>query len=123
MPDGEGEVLVDFGVTPVRVDPQGTAEVVWAERICPTRARVLNVPTPESGRRFGEIVVHDGAPNGEREVDGQSYPVFDELLLWRESPLPTCTVRITAPDPPTCTTWWRSSRIGGTASNRRAGCG
>ncbi|WDZ87467.1 hypothetical protein [Micromonospora cathayae] len=70
--------------------------MVWAQRLCPTRARVLNVPTPESGRRFGEIVVHDGAPNGEREVDGHAYPVFDELLLLRASPLPTTVVDVTA---------------------------
>ncbi|MGS2614689.1 tetratricopeptide repeat protein [Micromonospora sp. LZ34] len=96
VPDGEGEIVEDFGVTPVRLDPGGRAEVVWARRLCPTRARVLNVPTPGSGRRFGEIVVHDGAPNGERVVDGQTFSVFDELLLWRGSELPTTTVSITA---------------------------
>ncbi|MGN9776810.1 tetratricopeptide repeat protein [Micromonospora sp. H33] len=96
LPDGAGEIVEDFGVAPIRLDPAGRAEVVWTRRLCPTRAKVLNVPTPESGRRFGEIVVHDGAPNGERQVDGQTFPVFDELLLLRESPLPTSSVRIAA---------------------------
>ncbi|GAB3346765.1 hypothetical protein RMN56_04335 [Micromonospora halotolerans] len=96
VPDGEGEIEADFGVTPIRL---GGGEVVWARRLCPTRARVLSVPTPGSGRRFGEVVVHDGAPNGERTVDGRTYPVFDELLLFRASELPTTTVDVVAGTP------------------------
>ncbi|MEU8088074.1 hypothetical protein AB0B57_31245 [Micromonospora sp. NPDC049101] len=99
VPDGDGEIVADFGVTPIRLDPASNGEVVWAQRLCPARARVLNVPTPESGRRFGEVVVHDGAPNGEREVDGRTYSVFDELLLFRASELPTTTVHVTAETP------------------------
>lgn len=93
IPDGDGEIDADFGAAPIRL---ACGEVVWARRLCPARARVLNVPTPESGRRFGEVVVHDGAPNGERMVNGQSFPVFDELLLFRASELPTSTVEVTA---------------------------
>lgn len=96
VPDGDGEIMADFGATPVRLEG---GEVVWARRLCPARARVLNVPTPESGRRFGEIVVHDGAPNGERTVDGQVFSVFDELLLFRASELPTTIVQVTAATP------------------------
>ncbi|RZU73992.1 hypothetical protein EV384_2428 [Micromonospora kangleipakensis] len=99
VPDGDGEIMADFGVTPIRLNPDGGGEVVWARRLCPARAQVLNVPTPESGRRFGEIVVHDGAPNGERTVDGRTYSVFDELLLFRASGLPTTTVEVTAATP------------------------
>jgi hypothetical protein len=97
VPDGDGEIMADFGVTPVRLNAdRGGGEVVWARRLCPTRAQVLNVPTPESGRRFGEVVVHDGAPNGHREVGGRTYSVFDELLLFRTSELPTSSVTVTA---------------------------
>ncbi|MFU8871203.1 hypothetical protein [Micromonospora sp. SL4-19] len=96
VPDGDGEIVTDFGATPVRLEG---GEVVWARRLCPARAQVLNVPTPHSGRRFGEVVVHDGAPNGEREVDGQIFPVFDELLLFRASELPTTAVEVVAGTP------------------------
>ncbi|MFC0006117.1 tetratricopeptide repeat protein [Micromonospora siamensis] len=96
LPDGEGEILADFGPTPIRLS---NGEVVWARRLCPTRARVLNVPTVESGRRFGEVVVHDGAPNGERVVAGRTFPVFDELVLFRASDLPTTTVQVVAGTP------------------------
>ncbi|WP_319458875.1 tetratricopeptide repeat protein [Micromonospora sp. RTP1Z1] len=97
VPDGDGEIMADFGVTPIRLNADRSGgEVVWARRLCPTRAQVLNVPTPESGRRYGEVVVHDGAPNGEREVDGRTYSVFDELLLFRASELPTSSVTVAA---------------------------
>lgn len=98
LPEGEGEIIGSFGMGCVRLDTAGEHEVVWAQRLCPTRARVVSVPvTP--GRRFGEIVLHDGAPTGERIVDGQRYAVFDEILLFEPSDLPTHTVTLTAPAP------------------------
>jgi hypothetical protein len=39
-------------------------EVVWGQRIDPARIVVKNVPLPQSGHRWGDIVLHDGAPNG-----------------------------------------------------------
>lgn len=71
--------------------------MVWIERLCPTRGRVVNVPVT-GGRRYGEIVVHDGEPNGERVVDGSTYPVFDELLLFEPSDLPALQVTVAAGD-------------------------
>lgn len=94
---GEGEIEDGFGSALVRLDPDGDAEVVWVRRICPTRARVLSVPY--GMRRFGEIVVHDGAATGERRVDDQTFPVFDELALWQASATPTWRARVSAPGP------------------------
>jgi hypothetical protein len=95
LPDGEGEIVGRFGNACVRLDTGGRREVVWIERLCPTRGRVVNVPvTP--GRRYGEIVVHDGEPKGERIVDDVTYPVFDELLLFESSDLPTLEVTVAA---------------------------
>ncbi|MBS2539675.1 tetratricopeptide repeat protein [Catenulispora sp. NF23] len=94
---GEGEIEDGFGSALVRLDPDGAAEVVWVRRICPTRARVLSVPYGE--RRFGEIVVHDGAATGERRVGDHTFPVFDELALWLPSPTPTWRAQVTAPAP------------------------
>lgn len=87
LPAGDGEIQGDFGTACVRLAIGGSPEVVWVRRICPTRASVTSIPFGD--RRFGEIVVHDGAPNGERIVDGRRYPVFDELLLWKASATPT----------------------------------
>jgi hypothetical protein len=95
LPDGEGEIMGRFGNACVRLDTGGEREVVWIERLCPARGRVVNVPV-SGGRRYGEIVVHDGEPKGERTVDGTTYPVFDELLLFEASELPTLEVTVAA---------------------------
>ncbi|CAO0835634.1 Tetratricopeptide repeat-containing protein OS=Streptomyces microflavus OX=1919 GN=G3I39_07635 PE=4 SV=1 [Streptomyces microflavus] len=58
---------------------------------------VLSIPLPSSGRRWGEVVLHDGVPNGERvTAAGPSYPVFDEIELWAPSPVPTWVVLLEA---------------------------
>ncbi|MFJ9818149.1 tetratricopeptide repeat protein [Streptomyces sp. NPDC101151] len=95
LPAGEGEIDGRFGPACVRLDTGGDREVVWIDRLCPTRGRVMNVPVT-AGRRFGEIVVHDGEPKGRRVVDGREYPVFDELLLFEASELPTLSVTVDA---------------------------
>ncbi|WP_329116621.1 tetratricopeptide repeat protein [Streptomyces sp. NBC_01465] len=95
LPAGEGQIDGRFGMGLIRLDTDGEREVVWAERLCPTRARVVNVPVT-SGRRWGEIVLHDGEPTGERIVDGNAYSVFDELLLFEPSELPTLAVTVNA---------------------------
>ncbi|WP_225821038.1 tetratricopeptide repeat protein [Streptomyces naphthomycinicus] len=95
LPEGEGPVEGRFGAACVRLDTGGEREVVWIDRLCPARGRVMNVPG-SAGRRFGEVVVHDGEPRGRRIVDGREYPVFDELLLFESSDLPTLTVTVHA---------------------------
>ena len=97
IPEGSGPVEADFGYCPVRVSPEGEAEVVWCRRIDPARAVIDSVPFPESGRRYGDIVLHDGAPNGERTAYGRVYPVFDELELWESSEVPTTVAELTCP--------------------------
>ncbi|MFI7338723.1 tetratricopeptide repeat protein [Streptomyces sp. NPDC050085] len=97
LPGGEGEINGAFGTACVRLHTDGEREVVWIERLCPTRGRVMNVPATK-GRRFGEIVVHDGEPTGERTFNGQTFAVFDELLLFEASPLPTLHVTVNAPE-------------------------
>lgn len=93
MPDGEGPIEVDWGASPVRiVGPQGDVEVVWGTRLCPARIAIDSVPYPRSGHRWGDIVLHDGAPNGERVVDGRTFSVFDALARWSPSEIPTLEV-------------------------------
>ncbi|MEU8469192.1 tetratricopeptide repeat protein [Streptomyces sp. NPDC029006] len=95
LPAGEGAIEARLGPACVRLDTGGEQEVVWIDRLCPTRGRVMNVPVT-AGRRYGEVVVHDGEPTGRRVVDGREYPVFDELLLFEPSGLPTLTVTVHA---------------------------
>ncbi|NED86264.1 hypothetical protein G3I76_40025, partial [Streptomyces sp. SID11233] len=86
-----------LGSAAVRLSPEGEAEVVWGRRVDPARVEVLSVPLPSSGRRWGEVVLHDGVPHGERITpEGQSFPVFDEIELWAPSPVPTWVVLLDA---------------------------
>ena len=98
VPPGEGPIDGDFGRACVRLHTAGGAEVVWVRRLCPTRGRVVNVPF-DTSRRFGEVVVHDGEPKGRRTAGEASYPVFDELVPFEPSPLPTLSVTVTAAEP------------------------
>ncbi len=92
---GEGEPTgLDFGPTPVRLNPDERGEVVWARRIDPVRARIVNIPYPESGFHFGDIVLHDGAAEGHRMNGDQEYPVFNVLELFERSPFETWTVTV-----------------------------
>jgi hypothetical protein len=94
--EGEsGPIECDYHVTPVRL-PRG--EIVWGPRIDPARAVVRNIPLAGSEYRWGDIVLLDGAPNGEREVNGIRHAVFDVLERWSSSEIPTltCTVRCRA---------------------------
>jgi hypothetical protein len=80
IPEGSGPIEGDFGVAVVRLHPWHGGETVFMRRIDPVRARLLNVPLPESGHRFGDIVLHDGASTGRRhDGGGHRVPVFNEL--------------------------------------------
>lgn len=93
-----GPIDMDFGVTPVRLNPDGEGEVVWARRIDPVRARILNIPYRKSGFRCGDIVLHDGAAVGYRMHGDQQCPVFNVLELFDQSGLETFEVEVDAAD-------------------------
>lgn len=75
----EGPIEMNLGSTPVRLNPEDQGEVVWAVRIDPVRARIENIPFPESGFQHGDIVLHDGAAVGYRQQGEYEYPVFNVL--------------------------------------------
>ncbi|MCQ4042867.1 tetratricopeptide repeat protein [Streptantibioticus rubrisoli] len=96
-PSSEAPVRMELGSAAVRLSPEGEAEVVWGRRLDPARLEVLSIPLPSSGRRWGEVVLHDGVPHGERvAADGGAFPVFDEIELWAPSPVPTWLVLLEA---------------------------
>jgi hypothetical protein len=92
---GDGPIEMILGLTPIRINPSGRSEMCWGRRIDPARAVLENVPLPGSGHRWGDVILHDGAPSGERTVGGHSYPVFDELERWEASPVPTWECLVT----------------------------
>jgi tetratricopeptide (TPR) repeat protein len=100
--EGVGPILGNRGQTPVRLNAEGfedrAIEVVWAERTCPVRARIVNIPTGTTGFRYGDIVLHDGAPVGYRlNSEGQERPVFNVLELFEPSRFGTYEATIESP--------------------------
>lgn len=75
----DGPIEMNLGLTPIRLDPEIRGEVVWCERIDPARAVIRNVPLPESGYFYDDVVLHDGAPRGSRMLNDREVPVFDAL--------------------------------------------
>ena len=98
IPDGEGPIVMNIGPTPIRIRPEEAAEVVWCERIDPARAIVRSVPLPDSERRYGDLVLHDGEPRGKRKLGDREVSVFDELALLQASRYATWRVVIHAAD-------------------------
>ncbi len=92
LPEGEGPIGGTFGVACVRLAPWSDAEVVYMSRIDPVRARIDNVPLPESGFRFGDIVLHDGASTGHRTYGERQVPVFNAMQRLQASDMATFTV-------------------------------
>lgn len=99
IPDDEGPVETDFGVVSVRLNPWAAGETLFARRIDVVRARLLNVPLPESGHRFGDIVLHDGASTGQREMEGRTVPVFNALERLTPSDFTTHTAFVRCETP------------------------
>lgn len=79
------ELRLNLSLTPIRVKPDSSGEVVWYARIDPARAVVKSVPLPESEHRFEDLLLHDGAPNGYRIFQGEQVPVFDEIQILKPS--------------------------------------
>ncbi|HFA51162.1 MAG TPA: tetratricopeptide repeat protein [Bacteroidetes bacterium] len=79
----DDEPKMEIGITPVRLIEN--REVVWTKRLDPARVMIENIPTPESKRRYLDIVLNDGAPNGMRFIDDRPFHVFDELQLLKPS--------------------------------------
>jgi hypothetical protein len=101
---GEGPIDEDLGSTPVRLNADTNearpTEVVWSERLCPVRSRIMNIPTGETGFRYGDVVLHDGAPVGYRlNSAGQERAVFNVLELFEASRFSTYEASVAAHSP------------------------
>jgi hypothetical protein len=93
---GDGPPSLELGPSPIRLTG---GEVVWGDRVDPCRARIANVPLPESGHRWGDVVLHDVAPRGERQGWGKTWGV-DEIERMEEGEFPTleCEVNVRSAD-------------------------
>lgn len=99
LEDGTGEISMAPVRACVRLNPSDKGEVVWGLRLDPARIVILSMPLPESGHRFHDIVLNDGAENGTRiDTHGNEVPVFDELAIWRVSKYSTFSVQLQMSD-------------------------
>ena len=92
VPAGDGPLAMKLGTAGVRVSPDDAPEVVLGTRLDPCRVRLVSVPLPESKRRFGDVVLHDGEARGRRHVGERTVTVFDELTLLEPSTYGTWVV-------------------------------
>lgn len=99
VPAGDGPPEFNWGLTPLRLDPDGDGEVVWARRLDPARARVVSVPLPTSRFHWGDVVLTDGAEEGQRIVEGRVYSVFNELQLLAPSGFRTFVIELATAHP------------------------
>lgn len=95
VPSTAGPWDFQMGLVPIRLNPQGEAEVVWCHRLDPVRARIANIPLPESGHCFGDIVLNDAEPKGYRSYRGREVPVFEQLELLEASDYATFEALVT----------------------------
>lgn len=97
LPPGDGAIEANFGVASVRLAPWGSGETVFARRIDPVRARIIDVPLPDSGYRYGDVVLHDGAPTGERRFHQSRVPVFNAMARLQASEFATFAAFVRCP--------------------------
>jgi tetratricopeptide (TPR) repeat protein len=97
VPDGDGPIDLPCGVGPIRLNPDGDGEVVWAQRLDPARAVLLSIPLPESGHCWSDVVLNDGQPVGYRHHQGREVPVFNALQVLTPSRFGTYVARVEMP--------------------------
>ncbi|MES2669792.1 MAG: hypothetical protein V4673_05140 [Pseudomonadota bacterium] len=97
IPGDDGPIDTNFGVASLRLEAWGQAETVFARRIDPVRAQIIDVPLPDSGYRYGDIVLHDGASTGQRRFHQSMVPVLNALQRMRTSEYPTFAVFVHCP--------------------------
>jgi hypothetical protein len=100
VPGDRGPIAGRFGVLALRLEPWGPhAETVFARRIDPVRAEIINIPLPDTGYRYGDLVLHDGAATGERFFHQSRVPVMNALQRLGASAYPTFAAIATCPAP------------------------
>jgi hypothetical protein len=92
IPDGDGAIDANFGVASMRLNAWDRGETLFGRRIDPVRARLINVPLPDSGYRYGDIVLHDGAATGQRRFHQSMVPVLNVLERLETSEFQTFAV-------------------------------
>lgn len=91
---GDAPMDENNGIVSVRLNAWSAGETLFARRVGYARARLLNIPLPDSGYRFGDLVLVDGAMTGERRYGDDTVPVLNALQRLVPSGFQTFEVRV-----------------------------
>ncbi|MFN8525625.1 MAG: tetratricopeptide repeat protein [Chloroflexota bacterium] len=99
LPEGEGVLEMELGPIGIRLGSEPGAEIVWCTSIDPCRAVIGNVPSPESGRSWGDVLLHDAELVEERVFGPHTLPVYTELAVLEPSGISTVRAWVIASSP------------------------
>jgi hypothetical protein len=64
-------------------------EILGARQMDPARAQILNIPHPDSGRRYRDVVLIDNTIIGYHSSGFQRLPIYNELGIYKASTFST----------------------------------
>ena len=73
----------------LRLSYEGAFEILWMKPLDPARGRILSIPNPVSGFRYGDVVLYHRQPIGHYVHEQQRIPVYDECGCLKKSPYQT----------------------------------
>lgn len=73
------------GPTCIRLRYQKQIEILWVRPIDPARGEIINIPHPNSDRRYRDLIIFDKEVIGHNVVGRRRVPIMDELSLYKRS--------------------------------------
>ena len=67
---------------------------MWADTLDPARASIQNIPHPDSGRRFRDIILFDRVVAGYNVIQKKRFPIYKELGIFKSSNYQTYSCRL-----------------------------
>ena len=77
---------------PIEIATQNFREVIWTRQLDMVRARIESIPHPFSGRRYGEIILHERKAVGNMVVGKKTTPIYKEVQRLERSFFDTYSV-------------------------------
>lgn len=77
---------------PIELTARNFREVVWARQIDLVRARIESIPHPFSGRRYGEVILHECKSAGNMVMGTKTIPIYKEVQRLERSFFDTYSV-------------------------------
>lgn len=60
-------------------------EILWVRPIDPARGEIINIPHPDSDRRYRDLIIYDREVIGHNVIDRRRVPIMEELALYKRS--------------------------------------